>query len=122
MRTCGACQLCCTLMAVQTLGKGMGEPCAHAQAGRCAVYRSRPYACRLFDCLWLCGEGTEWQRPDRIHAVWTALGRDLVVHEDAAYEGVGRKKLARRIAEALGEGRRVFLYVGGGERLELVKG
>lgn len=112
-RTCGSCTLCCTLLAVQSLGKGMNEPCRYQVTEGCRVYAHRPYACRMFDCLWLRGLGTEAQRPDRIHAVWTVLrGGALGIHEDPAHEGVGRHALRDLIRVVRAEGSAVHLYVG----------
>lgn len=114
-RTCGACQLCCELLAVQALGKPMGQRCEHQSLHGCDCYEQRPFACRRFECLWLVGVGGSGHRPDRIHAVWSALGPrgDLVIHEEAGHEGEGRAALgwAMRVAVRSG-GRRVFLYVG----------
>jgi uncharacterized protein len=111
-RTCGSCTLCCTLLSVQSLGKGMNEPCRHQGPGGCRIYAERPYACRMFDCLWLAGMGREDQRPDQIHVVATAWGTDLAVHEDPAHEGAGRAALADLIARVRSQGKRVAYWVG----------
>ena len=82
-RKCGDCRLCCRLPAVWEKGTNpeTGEPyefkkppmqrCGHAGPGGCGLYQSqsKPWACRVFNCFWLAGYGTDAQRPDRVHAM-----------------------------------------------------
>ena len=53
-RSCGACDLCCTVMEVRELGKDAFAPCPQlAGAGRgCRVWGEHPGACQAFACLW----------------------------------------------------------------------
>jgi hypothetical protein len=53
-RVCGACSLCCKLMAVPEV-TARGEWCRHAAPGKggCLVYGDRPEQCREFSCVWL---------------------------------------------------------------------
>jgi hypothetical protein len=53
-RSCGACDLCCTVMAVRELDKPTWSACAHrAEAGGgCAIWGAHPVSCRTFHCLW----------------------------------------------------------------------
>lgn len=103
-------------MAVQTLGKPMNQRCQHLCDTGCAIYAIRPYACRFFDCLWLQGYGLSECRPDRIHAVFTALtDGSLAVHEEADHEGEGRAALRDLIARMQAHGRTVRVWVGDDE-------
>lgn len=81
-RTCGTCRLCCKLLPVHEKGTGRdGKPyeflkparrwCEHSSVSGCAVHSSdaKPWACRVFSCLWLQGFGTDDERPDRSHVV-----------------------------------------------------
>jgi hypothetical protein len=53
-RSCGACDLCCTIMAVRELPKPAFTPCRHlADPGPgCAVWGRHPASCQIFHCLW----------------------------------------------------------------------
>ncbi len=64
-RSCGDCSACCTTHSVKRL-KEPFAPCHNlGSEGGCAVYASRPSACRTFRCGWLSGYiGTDNQRPD----------------------------------------------------------
>jgi hypothetical protein len=70
MRHCGDCTLCCRLVPVPELSKIAGQRCDHQFIGGCRIYRSRPVACRLWNCAWLVQPEThEMSRPDRSHYV-----------------------------------------------------
>jgi hypothetical protein len=72
-RECGDCQLCCKLVAVQSLGKPAGQRCKFQKFGKgCAVYHTRkmPPECGLWNCRWLVNDDAdELSRPDRSHYV-----------------------------------------------------
>jgi hypothetical protein len=83
-RACGGCTACCTVFGVAEIAKGPYEACAHAVGG-CAIYASRPAACRGYYCLWLAGVGRNMERPDRAgYVLDEGIGDDgpvLVAHE-----------------------------------------
>jgi hypothetical protein len=65
-RDCGDCTLCCSVLLIDTpqIQKPAGVTCRHCVDG-CAVYQTRPQACRDFLCAWrqLDILGPDW-RPD----------------------------------------------------------
>jgi len=67
-RQCGDCTKCCTVMAVNEIGKPEHQSCQHQCAQGCAIYQTRPKACRDWSCLWLHG-ATIGLRPDLSHMV-----------------------------------------------------
>lgn len=73
-RSCGSCTLCCKLLGViyddGTPRKPQGKWChlCEPKVG-CRAYEQRPQSCRVFDCGWLQGLGSEAMRPDKCHAV-----------------------------------------------------
>lgn len=85
-RVCGACVMCCKLVAVQAfpeeidfpiLNKPAGQWCPHTSGFTienpvkgCQIYKERPKPCRDFECLWLQSEMPDELRPDRIKAVF----------------------------------------------------
>src|SRR5690606_657388 len=71
-RTCGACTLCCTALAVPELDKPNGVPCKHLTPHGCGIYEERPESCRAFACAFLQGAGDLSSRPDRTGAVVSA--------------------------------------------------
>ena len=84
-RTCGECDLCCTVLRVDALRKLGGRRCQHQrEAGQgCGIYAARPGICRAYRCLWLQGGLELADRPDRIGAVI-----DLSTREGPAYLGI----------------------------------
>lgn len=66
-KSCGACGMCCKLLAIRELEKSAGVWCGNFRRGTgCGIYADRPPACRGFMCLWLDSEKLDdaW-RPDR---------------------------------------------------------
>jgi len=83
-RSCGECDLCCTVLRVDVLRKAGGQRCRHQRGeGGCGIYDQRPGICRAYRCLWLKGGLRESDRPDRLGAVL-----DLSVEEGPAYVGI----------------------------------
>jgi hypothetical protein len=63
-RVCGACSLCCKLVAFFEINKPMGQWCPHCtKSNGCSIYDTRPNECRSFNCGWLINPefGDEWQ-------------------------------------------------------------
>lgn len=80
---CGDCRLCCKLLSVQADdGGAVFKPflkwCEHATRGvGCAIYATRPRACRTFECTWLASQRrvpaermAPELRPDRCHVIF----------------------------------------------------
>ena len=56
-RDCTACGACCAAPDIAALGKPLGVPCLHLEAGcLCRVYLDRPAVCRNYQPDWVCGE------------------------------------------------------------------
>ncbi len=77
-KSCGSCTACCTVMAVNELGKGIYEHCQHlrpviAKDQGCQIYQSRPASCRIWSCSWLCSDMAEDMRPNRCGVVINPL-------------------------------------------------
>jgi hypothetical protein len=77
-RSCGGCTACCTVMPVSEINKPGDTPCQHLCAGGCAIYESRPSACRGWRCAWLEGliPGDERRRPDKCGLIFAWFGWD----------------------------------------------
>lgn len=88
-RSCGECDLCCTVLRVDALGKLGGRRCVHqrGEGKGCGIYERRPGICRAYRCLWLKGGLLEGDRPDRLGAVV-----DLATREGPAYVGIRQLK------------------------------
>ena len=84
-RRCGDCDLCCTVLRVDALGKLGGRRCRHQRelGAGCGIYATRPGICRDYRCLWLQGGLEPGDRPDRLGAVI-----DLSTREGPAYLGI----------------------------------
>lgn len=99
---CGACSLCCKVMAIPELGKADGEWCKHICRNHkgCGIYETRPEVCRAFLCLWrkgmaLTGSGPKHLRPDRCGVVFGMGTRSDIV---AAYVDPARPNAWKRPA------------------------
>jgi len=85
-RTCGECTACCTVLAVEELGKAQQERCKHLCGKGCAIYERRPVACRDFDCLWLTADMADKERPD--------LSGVMLERAQASARGTGLQPIA----------------------------
>ena len=65
-RSCGDCTVCCIVPGIDTpqIQKITGAVCRNCGDGGCAIYETRPRACREFSCAWLDGALDEGWRPD----------------------------------------------------------
>jgi len=110
-RACGACDLCCTLLRVDELGKPAGRDCVHLRrpGHGCAIHPRRPQVCRDYRCLWLRGGLDDADRPDRLGALLDVVsdgagGARLDVREAApgAFERSPRlRAIAKRYRASL---------------------
>jgi hypothetical protein len=107
MRSCGACALCCKVMAIDELAKPMGSWCPNCRPGRgCSIYGEHPASCRTFSCQWLDDTSMpEELRPDRTKVVLVREGdRRLVARCDPGFPSAWRAQPInshlRRIAAA----------------------
>jgi hypothetical protein len=94
-RSCGACTLCCKVVAVLEIAKPNGVWCPHCSSGQgCAIYQSRFVSCRTFYCQWMMekGLGPEW-KPDRAKFVLVKNdgGRHLSACVDPGYPSAWRR-------------------------------
>jgi hypothetical protein len=80
-RTCGSCKMCCYLLPTPQLDLPANTHCRHECSKGCAIYPTRPSACRMFACRWLLGDDVGL-RPDRAGYVVDCMP-DLVTAVDA---------------------------------------
>ncbi len=72
-RECGACTLCCKLMAIEALNKPKGEECPNCIPNvACRIYDTRPGECRSYYCEFLKqGNLPDYWHPRLCHIVLT---------------------------------------------------
>jgi Fe-S-cluster containining protein len=64
--------------------KPAGERCKHQRHGKgCAIYRQRPFGCRVWRCMWLQNDTGDLPRPDRLHLVVDVVPDFVVLHQDS---------------------------------------
>ena len=65
-RGCGTCSVCCSMFYIKALNKPGGTPCKHLheQGFGCTIYKDRPKACSVYQCVWLQGLGAEQDQPN----------------------------------------------------------
>lgn len=122
--SCGECDMCCRLLAIEVLEKPAGPLCHHFEGG-CSIYEDRPAACRSFRCIWLKSErlplgsrmGPEW-RPDRAKfTMYTERDdRRLNVVVDPAYPLAWTREpyygFLKRMSHRVNEAHELLIYVG----------
>jgi hypothetical protein len=89
IRYCGDCQLCCRLLPLTSIGKGIGERCRHQKFGvGCTIFGqwSRPPSCSIWSCSWIRDPALELSRPDRVH-YFVDPTPDFVVLGGQLFEG-----------------------------------
>ena len=88
MLGCDGCHKCCDILTVEDFDKPPLTRCPHTVLGKgCAIYATRPAACRAFECTWLASQrdppdGETWDRmppemrPDRCGVVFAPVDRE----------------------------------------------
>jgi hypothetical protein len=67
-RTCDGCDVCCTTLEVDELGKANGQRCPHlaGEPGHsCSIYAERPSECSGYHCTWVLGYLPDRLKPAR---------------------------------------------------------
>ena len=87
-RDCGACTVCCTVLALEALDKPAGVACSYCEKG-CTIHSTRPSACREFYCAWRMLEifSDAW-RPD-LSGVLAQLEDDDIPAQFEQKTGIG---------------------------------
>lgn len=127
MRECGGCALCCTLPAIDELGKPVDVPCKHLTNAGCGIYEKRPQVCRDFHCDWLLGRyGDQGDRPDRLGAYVHPMahgdglgagGLMIRAAKDRPRRFAWSKAIRHIVLETVGSGRDVLVAAGESRRL-----
>jgi hypothetical protein len=114
-RECGACTVCCTVLAENELRKPMRCACEHVRAGGCGIYEIRPTGCREFHCLWLRGAlpAEESQRPDHLGVLLDcyrpAGSKSLRLVALEVWSGAFDSPAARELIESIAREREIEL-------------
>jgi uncharacterized protein len=122
-RTCANCDLCCTAVGVEEIGKlpAVRCPLLVGPPGRsCGVYENRPHACREFLCLW---RGSDTCLPDNLQPAKVgfvvALTNDFrsfpllfTVHPDPAHPDAWKAPRHRLVFKTLARDFNAMVVVG----------
>lgn len=116
-RVCGACTMCCKLLAVQELEKPTNKWCDHCMPGKgCKIYYGRPHSCVDFECGWLLSNLPLEYRPDYSHIVITGetdVINSVVLHMDPRYPNAHETTIGKRIVNLIiNNGKSVVLIIG----------
>lgn len=78
-RGCGPCTACCSVLAIEALGKPAGILCGHNTGAACGIYAQRPDACARWHCLWRRIDSLpDALRPDRSGVMFSMDSRPPV--------------------------------------------
>jgi Fe-S-cluster containining protein len=116
-RTCGNCQVCCTVYGIRELDKPTSTRCRHLYEHGCNIYPLRPDECRRFRCGWLLGFGGDNDRPDASGFVVSAIrnGDEVIIRYDASpgvdVVDLGAFHRMQAAIEAAGESKQVATTV-----------
>ena len=95
-RQCGACELCCKVMAVQELEKPKGSWCSNCDIGNgCKIYTERPNSCRTFYCGYLISPNLDehwYPAKCKMIVLGDNGGKRISVHVDADYPEAWKKE------------------------------
>lgn len=107
-RPCGECNVCCTVLGVESIDKPEQQACTHATLNGCTIYATRPPECAAFRCYWKLGILPVELRPDIVGGMVTKyMDRLLTVYETrpgAALDGALGEYIRQRA-------RKEFVYV-----------
>jgi len=112
-RECGSCSACCVSLRINTkaLIKPADVECKNLTPAKgCAIYASRPSACRSFHCGWrmLGGLDDTW-RPDRSKVMIRVEQEGLVVQGLASMKQILAKKVLEFIGTCVANGITIFV-------------
>lgn len=119
-RSCGTCNLCCTVQGVHEIRKPINVKCEHLNIqGRCGIYSSRPESCRTYKCLWLNGHMPEEMKPVKSRAVLepNATGDMLIMRVLPQDRGLIRRGILRRFIRSAVAQHVPVIVVCGDERI-----
>lgn len=133
---CQDCSGCCTVFAVEAVGKAFGVPCQHLGKTLfgvgCTIYDERPDACRHYVCLWLDSQRREnvesmpeSMRPDVVKCVlgwpWGVDRETLFVYPYPGHEDAWRKPpVSTKLRTILAKGGKIVVVTG--EKRIAIKG
>jgi len=119
-KTCGACGLCCKLLAIEVLHKDAGQWCKdYVRSKGCGIYAERPPPCVSFKCEWLMSRelGDEW-RPDRARFLmfYDEQRRRLSVVVDQGSPHAWKREpyysKIKRLSERTADGEKILICIG----------
>jgi hypothetical protein len=95
MKSCGACNLCCKLAAIEELQKPAGQWCKYAKPGiGCTIHGHHPEECQSFRCGWLKNDGLDddWKPTTCkfVIRIEDELGR-IIIANDTAHPDAWKK-------------------------------
>lgn len=118
-RSCGECNLCCTVQGVEEIQKPINVRCSNLNVlGRCGCYATRPQSCRSYMCLWRQGFMPDVLKPSRSRAVMEHNDKgDMIVMRVLAQDRAHiRRGVLRRFIESAASQNVPVIVVCGDER------
>lgn len=124
-KTCGDCTACCTVLPIRATDftKQPNVTCQHCVSAGCAIYETRPDACRTYYCVWRTSPRLDdsW-RPDRsgvlitdeydgIPEGYASHGLRFIVFGDRSV--TRKREFAEVIARVIGANMPTFLSIPG---------
>ncbi len=116
-RECGECSACCVNLLIDSedLQKPANIECPNLTPAKgCAIYGSRPSACRSFHCGWrmLEGLGDEW-RPDRSKVMIRVEQDGIILEGLGSMRPILAKAVLKFIGTCIDNGVTIFINIPG---------
>lgn len=103
---CGECRACCTVLGVAALEKDENTTCKHECAAGCAIYKSRPQECSVYECFYHRSHPnfSDNFRPDK-------LGVIIEINESGGHKAIFAREIEKGNYEKSGLARQFVEYL-----------
>lgn len=83
MQDCGECKMCCELIEVHDdygeILSNIDSACKHLDCRGCSIYKDRPSACRIYQCMWSQMDNVgDKLRPDKCGILFDRQSEDVI--------------------------------------------
>lgn len=126
-RKCGECAACCTVLGIEEIGKPPNAACPNMKScgtNRCKVHQTPalPSVCSGYLCMWLTGNFTADDRPDKIGVIFDGNEVDgyYILSAREVWAGAASSPRAKELIDKLARGTVVIVIQHASETRRLI--